>query len=83
MGFKRVKIAACKPKPNYHVWIRFDDGLVGDVDLTEFVGKGVFQAWDSIDFFNRVRIDSKTDTIAWGDEIDLDPYALREKLSKK
>jgi hypothetical protein len=83
MGFKRAKIVACKPRPNYHVWIRFDDGLEGEVDLNEFVGKGIFQAWNSVDFFNQVRVDPKTDTLAWGDEIDLDPYALREKISPK
>lgn len=82
MEFKRAKITACKPKPNYRVWVRFDDGLEGEVDLSDLVGKGVFEAWKSIDFFNQVRVDPKTDTLAWGDEIDLDPYVLREKISK-
>lgn len=27
MDFKRAKIVACKPRPNYRVWICFDDGL--------------------------------------------------------
>jgi hypothetical protein len=27
-------------------------------------------------------IDPKSDTIAWGEEIDLDPYVLREKIEK-
>ncbi|HSW87102.1 MAG TPA: DUF2442 domain-containing protein [Rhabdochlamydiaceae bacterium] len=80
MGFKRTKIVACKPKPNYHLWIRFDDGLEGEVDLSHLVGKGVFEAWESIEFFNRVKVDPETDTVAWGDEIDLDPYVLREKV---
>jgi hypothetical protein len=83
MGFKRAKIVACKPKPNYRVWIRFDDNLEGEVDLSELVGKGVFEAWKSIDFFNQVHVDPKTDTLAWGDEIDLDPYVLREKILAK
>jgi hypothetical protein len=82
MDFKRAKIIACKPKPNYHVWIRFDDGLEGEVDLSALVGKGVFEAWESVDFFNQVRVDPRTDTLTWGDEIDLDPYVLREKLQK-
>jgi hypothetical protein len=73
MEFKRAKIVACKPNPNYRVWIRFDDGLEGEVDLSDLLGKGVFEAWKSVDFFNQVRVDPKTDTLAWGDEIDLDP----------
>src|ERR1700722_8222900 len=83
MGFKRAKIVACKPRPNYHVWIRFSDGLEGEVDLSHLVGKGVFEAWKSIEFFNQVRIDPKSDTLAWGEDIDLDPYVLREKLKPK
>jgi len=83
MEFKRAKIVACKPRPNYCVWIRFDDGLEGEVDLHDLVGKGVFAAWASIEFFNQVRVDPRTDTLSWGQEIDLDPYVLREKISNK
>lgn len=54
MDFKRARIVACEARPNYHVWIRFDDGLEGEVDLREKVGKGVFKAWESTDFFNQV-----------------------------
>jgi len=81
MESNRAKIVACKPKPNYRVWIRFEDGLEGEVDLSHLVGKGVFEAWKSVDFFNQVYVSSKTNTLTWGDEIDLDPYVLREKIS--
>ncbi len=83
MEFIKAEIVACKAKPNYRVWIRFADGLEGDVDLSDLIGKGVFEAWKSIEFFNQVRVDPCTDTLAWGDDIDLDPYVLREKISKK
>ena len=82
MGFKRAKVVACKALPNYHVWIRFDDGLEGKINLSNLVGKGVFKAWKSIDFFNQVRVDPKTDTLTWGDDIDLDPYVLRDQISQ-
>ena len=83
MIFKRERIIKCRPLPNYRVWICFDDGLEGEVDLGHLVGKGVFKAWDSVDFFNQVRVDSRTDTIAWGEEVDLDPYVLREKIENR
>jgi len=83
MEFKRVRIVACKPRPDYRVWIRFDDGLEGEVDLSDLVGKGVFEAWNSIEFFNQVRVDPRSDTLIWGEDIDLDPYVLREKVLKK
>ena len=80
---KKTKIVACKPRPNYRVWIRFEDGLEGEVDLNHLVGKGVFEAWKSVEFFNQVRVDPKSDTLAWGEDIDLDPYVLREKILEK
>jgi hypothetical protein len=80
METNRARIVACKPLPNYHIWIRFDDGVEGEVDLNHLVGKGVFKAWDSIEFFNQVRVDPISDTVAWGEDIDLDPYVLRQKL---
>lgn len=80
MGFKRAKIVNCKPLANYRVWIKFDDGLEGTVDLSELVGKGVFKAWYSEDFFNSVQIDPISKTLTWGENIDLDPYVLREKI---
>lgn len=83
MEFKRVKIIACEPRDNYHLWIHFEDGLEGEVDLQHLVGQGVFKAWSSLDFFNQVRIDNKTDTVVWGDIIDLDPYVLRDRLIEK
>jgi hypothetical protein len=83
MEFKRAKIIACKPKPHYCVWIRFDDGLEGEVDLSDLVGKGVFEAWRSVAFFNQVRVDPTTHTLVWGEDIDLDPYVLREKIAKQ
>lgn len=63
MEFKRAKIVACKPRTNYRVWIRFDDGLQGEVDLSDLVGQGIFEAWNSVEFFSQVRVDPKTDTL--------------------
>ena len=80
MDFKRTKIVACIAKPKYRVWIEFDDGLKGEVDLSALVGKGVFEAWKDINFFNKVRVDPNSNTLLWGEDIDLDPYVLRENI---
>lgn len=81
MKFHKAKIVDCEPHENYKLWIRFDDGLSGEVDLSFLAGKGVFKAWESIDFFKSVHIDPKSETVAWGEDLDLDPYVLREKLA--
>ncbi|GAB4184755.1 MAG: hypothetical protein Tsb0015_01180 [Simkaniaceae bacterium] len=83
MDVKKEKVIDCKPLPNYKVWIKFADGLEGEVDLSHLVGKGVFEAWESIEFFHQVRVDPISDTLSWGEDIDLDPYVLREEIEKK
>jgi hypothetical protein len=82
MDFKKAKIVSCKAKPNYHVWICFEDGLEGEVDLSDLWGQGIFSAWKSVEFFNQVRVDARTHTLTWGDDMDLDPYVLRDRLLK-
>jgi hypothetical protein len=82
MDFRRAKIVKCHPLPDYRVRIGFDDGLEGDVNLSHLLGKGVFSAWSSLEFFNSVYIDPKTDTLAWPNGIDLDPYVLRSALER-
>ena len=80
MEFRRARIIKCQPHENYKLWLLFDDGICGEVDLKKLVGKGVFSVWNSIEFFNSVYIDKKTDTVAWGEDLDLDPYVLRDQI---
>jgi len=80
MEFHRAKVIKCKPHDDYKLWLLFDDGLSGEVDLKKLVGKGVFSAWNSIDFFKSVYIDKRTETVAWGEGLDLDPYVLRDQI---
>jgi hypothetical protein len=83
MTFKRARIVACEARSNYILWIRFDDGIEGEVDLSDLVGQGVFQAWESQEFWLAVKIDPESETVCWGDEIDLDPYVLKEDVLKQ
>lgn len=82
MDFKPVRIVACEARPNYILWIRFDDGIEGEVDLSNLVEQGVFKAWKNLDFWKSVKVDPESETVCWGEEIDLDPYVLKEDILK-
>jgi len=83
MEFQRLKIVKCKPNDDYKLWLLFDDGISGEVDLKKLVGRGVFSAWKSVEFFNSVHIDKKSDTVTWGEDLDLDPYVLHDQILSK
>lgn len=38
MEFHRAKIIKCQPHDNYKLWLLFDDGVCGEVDLKKLVG---------------------------------------------
>ena len=47
-----------KALPNFRIWLRYDDGTEGEVDLSDVAGRGVFEAWNETTFFNSVRLAS-------------------------
>ncbi len=66
----------------YRLWLRYSDGVEGEVDLSHLIGRGIFKAWQDRAFFEAVRID-EAGAIAWGEEIDLCPDALYLRLTGK
>ena len=82
--FKRAKIIECIPRKNYHVWVKFEDGLSGEVSLRHIANKGIFkEVWKTPHLFDQIKINPETNTLSWdldGYEVDLDPYVLRENL---
>lgn len=76
------RIVAAEPRPDYHVWIRFEDGLEGEVPLAHLVGRGVFASWSDEAEFRKLFIDEESGTVAWPGGIDLAPDALHRRLEE-
>ena len=67
------------------IWVEFEDGVEGMVDLSHRKGRGVFKAWDDRDFFEGVHINEESGAVSWGIpkgvgmddmELDYDPCSL-------
>ncbi len=73
-------IVECRALENYCVFVRFDDGVEGIVDLAGEVGKPLFKAWDDYAEFEKVRID-RWGALVWNEEVDMCPDALYLELT--
>jgi hypothetical protein len=67
-----IKIFEIKALPNYKLHIKYNNGVEGDIDLSEYAGKGVFSKFSDLNFFNNVWI-GNNGAPTWNDEIDIDP----------
>ena len=76
------RLVEVKALPQYQLWLRYDDGVQGDVDLSDLVGHGVFQAWTDSAVFNAVRLGSHG-AIEWSPDLDLCPDAMYLRLTGK
>ena len=77
-----LKPVAIKTLPDYKLWARYADGVEGEVDLSHFVGKGVFSLWKDYSAYERVSIGSSGE-IAWDGEIDLCPDSIYMQITGK
>jgi hypothetical protein len=66
----------------WQIWLRYDDGTEGAVDLSDLAGRGVFEAWNDPVFFRSVRLGSHG-AIECGTDIDLCSDALHLRLTGK
>lgn len=71
-----------KALPHFRIWLRYDDGTKGEVDLSDLAGRGVFKAWENVAFFNSVQLGSHG-AIEWGSDIDICPDAMYLRLTGK
>jgi hypothetical protein len=66
---------------NHSVWLRFDDGAFGEVDLSDALDGPIFVALRDLDCFEQFRIEGHT--LAWPNGADFAPEFLHARLSTR
>ena len=69
-----IKPTQVKALEGYSIWIKFEDGVEGVVDLSSYVGRGVWKAWEDRSLFENVKI-TPYRAIGWGENDLLDMCA--------
>ena len=77
--FKPIEIKAL---PGYRLFVRYPDGVAGEVDLSNLVSKGVFAALADPRAFEQVSLGTSGE-IRWNDQIDLCPDAIYLEITGK
>jgi len=67
-------------KEDYVAHLRFSDGLEGDVDFTEYVGRGVFSKWLDYSQFRKAWIGNDGELV-WEGNLDFCPDSLYMKIT--
>ena len=76
--FLHVKEA--RYEKDYIIWIRFNNGAEGVVDLSNELEGEVFEPLKDIDKFKDFKVDPLLETIVWRNGADLSPEFLYENL---
>lgn len=65
---------------DYRVWLKFQDGTEGEIDLKNELWGEAFEALKDISFFHNLRVDPELHTIVWPNGADLAPEFLYHQL---
>jgi len=76
-----LHVVAAKYIENKTVWISFDDGASGEVDLSDhLIGPVVEPLKDNAEF-SKVKLDEELETIVWPNGADFAPEFIRGLLN--
>jgi hypothetical protein len=70
-------VVEVRPLGGYRVYLRFEDGVSGEIDLAPRLRfTGVFATLRDPEVFSQVRVDAELGTVVWPGGADLDPDVL-------
>ena len=68
----------------YRLYLRFEDGVQGEVDLGTMIRfDGVFAPLKERAYFEQVRVNPELGTVCWPGGADLDPDVLYARITGK
>ena len=77
-----MRILEASPQAGFKLFLRYDDGVAGVMDLSSLAGQGVFATWLTPGVFEQVRL-TEAGALEWPGDVDLCPDALYLELTGK
>jgi len=76
-----ARIVAARYVSGYTIWLRFDNGVEGVVNLTDELEGEVFEPLKGVEYFRRFELHPELRTLVWPNGADFAPEFLRKKLN--
>lgn len=74
------KLVEARPLDGYRVWLRFADGVEGEIDLQDELWGEVFEPLKDHARFRELQVHPDLKTLVWPNGADFAPEFLYEKL---
>jgi hypothetical protein len=65
---------------DYTVWVKFEDGVQGDVDISQSFKGPVFEPLRDHEYFQQVCVNPDVGTIVWPNGADVAPETLYARV---
>ncbi|KDE41425.1 MAG: DUF2442 domain-containing protein [Nitrincola lacisaponensis] len=78
-----LHIKSAKYVADYKIWVAFDDGTSGEIDLDGVLNGPVFEPLKEITVFRKVSVDPELETVVWPNGADLAPEFLKGLHNKQ
>ena len=75
-----VDVVEARYVRDYTVWLKFEDGVEGEVDLSGELHGPVFEPLRDPEYFRRFALSPDLGTISWPNGADFAPEFLHERL---
>ncbi|MCD4782287.1 MAG: DUF2442 domain-containing protein [Candidatus Eremiobacteraeota bacterium] len=75
-----LHVKEAKHLHDYVIWMRFNDGAIGEVDLKDELYGEIFEPLKEIEMFKSFKVGPDLETIVWDNGADMAPEFLYEKM---
>jgi hypothetical protein len=76
-----LAVTRAQYRDGYRIWVEFDNGASGVVDLSDLLWGPMFELLKDIEQFKRFTVSEVFHTLVWENGADLSPECLLEKLA--
>jgi Protein of unknown function (DUF2442) len=80
LGVEMQDVIEARYVGEYTIWLRFEDGTQGEVDLSGELRGEIFTPLNELAYFKQFYVNAETGTIEWPNRADFAPEFLYEKV---